>query len=82
MLQEHRLVVTVEDGTVVNGFGAQVAVVAEELAPDARVVVLGVPDRTFEHASRQWQLADAGLTGAAIADKVRAQASEGSLSVR
>jgi 1-deoxy-D-xylulose-5-phosphate synthase len=82
VLQDHRLLVTVEDGTAVNGFGAQVAVVAEELAPDARVVVLGVPDRTFEHASRQRQLAEAGLTGAAIADKVRARASEGSLSVR
>ncbi len=82
VLLDHRLLVTIEDGTVVNGFGAQVAVAAEELAPDARVVVLGIPDRTFEHASRQRQLAEAGLTGAAVADKVRAQASEGTFSVR
>ena len=82
VLADYRLLVTIEDGTAVNGFGAQVATAAEALAPDARVVVLGVPDRTFEHASRQRQLAEAGLTGAAIADKVRARASEGSLSVR
>ena len=82
VLVDHRLLVTIEDGTVVNGFGAQVATAAEEVAPDARVIVLGVPDRTFEHASRQRQLAEAGLTGAAIADKVRARASEGSFSVR
>jgi 1-deoxy-D-xylulose-5-phosphate synthase len=82
LLVDHRLLVTIEDGTEVNGFGAQVAVAAERLAPDAQVVVLGVPDRTFEHASRQNQLAEAGLTGSAIADRVRARTSEESFSVR
>jgi hypothetical protein len=30
------------------------------MAPDVRVVVMGAPDRTFEHASRQRQLAGRG----------------------
>ncbi|MBI2403165.1 MAG: 1-deoxy-D-xylulose-5-phosphate synthase [Gemmatimonadetes bacterium] len=82
LVADHRLLVTVEDGTKVNGFGAQVAAAVEELAPEVRVVVMGAPDRTFEHASRQQQLAEAGLTGPGIADQVRAWASEESLSVR
>jgi len=82
LVADHRLLVTVEDGTMVNGFGAQVAAAVEETAPEVRVVVMGAPDRTFEHASRQQQLAEAGLSGTGIAAKVRAWASEESLSVR
>jgi 1-deoxy-D-xylulose-5-phosphate synthase len=78
----HRLLVTVEDGTAVNGFGAQVAAAVEATDPEVRVVVMGAPDRTFEHASRQHQLAEAGLTGAGIADRVRAWAAEESLTLR
>ncbi len=82
LVADHRLLVTVEDGTVVNGFGAQVAAAVEATAPDVRVVVMGAPDRTFEHASRPQQLAEAGLTALGIADRIRAWASEESLSVR
>lgn len=81
LLVDHRLLVTVEDGTMVNGFGAQVAATVEDLAPETRIGVIGVPDRTYEHASRPQQLAEAGLTGAGIATKVRAWAAEESLSV-
>jgi 1-deoxy-D-xylulose-5-phosphate synthase len=78
----HRLLVTIEDGTVVNGFGAQVAAAVEAMDPEVRVVVMGAPDRTFEHASREQQLAEAGLTGPGIADRVRAWAAEESLTLR
>jgi len=76
ILHDHRLLVTVEDGTVVNGFGAYLAGVVETTAPEARVVPLGVPDRTFEHAPRARQLADVGLTAEGIAARVRALAAE------
>jgi len=79
LMQEHRLLVTVEDGAVVNGFGAHLAGVVETTAPDVRVVPLGVPDRTYEHAPRAEQLALVGLTGAGIAARVRALAAEESL---
>ena len=71
VLHDHRVLVTVEDGAVVNGFGAALAARVAELAPEARVGVLGVPDRTWEHAARAAQLAAAGLTPDGIADKVR-----------
>jgi 1-deoxy-D-xylulose-5-phosphate synthase len=71
LAQEHRLLLTVEDGTAVNGFGAAVAARMAELAPETRVGVVGVPDRTWEHASRPRQLAEAGLSAAGIAERVR-----------
>jgi 1-deoxy-D-xylulose-5-phosphate synthase len=77
---DHRFLVTVEDGTVVNGFGAHVSAVVHEMAPDVRVKVMGAPDRTYEHAPRASQLASAGLTAEGIAENVRARATEGSLS--
>src|SRR3989454_6804351 len=71
LAQTHKLLVTVEDGTVVNGFGAALAALVQTTAPDSRVVALGVPDRTYEHAPRAQQLADVGLTGAGIAARIR-----------
>ena len=79
MLRTHRLLVTVEDGTVTNGFGAYLAGLVEGVAPECRVVALGVPDGTYEHAPRAQQLAEVGLTGAGIATRVRALAAEESL---
>ena len=82
LVREHRLLVSVEDGTVVNGFGATLAAVVQTTAPEVRVVTLGVPDRTYEHAPRAQQLDEVGLTGSGIAARVRALAAEESLSPR
>ncbi len=79
LVREHRLLVTVEDGTVTNGFGAYLAGLVETVAPEVRVVPLGAPDRTYEHAPRAQQLAEVGLTGPGIAARVRALAAEESL---
>ncbi|HJS43385.1 MAG TPA: 1-deoxy-D-xylulose-5-phosphate synthase [Gemmatimonadales bacterium] len=82
LARDHKLLVTVEDGTVVNGFGAALAALVQTTAPDLRVVALGVPDRTYEHAPRAQQLADVGLTGEGIAGRIRALAAEESLTPR
>jgi 1-deoxy-D-xylulose-5-phosphate synthase len=82
LVREHRLLVTVEDGTVVNGFGAALAAVVQTTAPDVRVVALGVPDRTYEHAPRGRQLEEVGLTGSGIAARVRTLAAEEALTTR
>ncbi|HXF96344.1 MAG TPA: 1-deoxy-D-xylulose-5-phosphate synthase [Gemmatimonadales bacterium] len=79
LARTHALLVTVEDGTVVNGFGASVAALLQLTAPAVRVVPLGVPDRTYEHAPRGQQLAEAGLTGPGIAARIRALAAQESL---
>ena len=80
IVADHRFLVTVEDATVVNGFGACVSAVVHETAPGVRVRVMGVPDQTFEHAPRSSQLAWVGLTAEGIAENVRARATEESLS--
>jgi 1-deoxy-D-xylulose-5-phosphate synthase len=72
ILAEHRQVLVVEEGTVVNGFGAYIASVVERLEPSVRVVVHGVPDRIMPAASRAKQLAITGLDAAGIAERVRA----------
>ncbi len=82
LVREHKLLVTVEDATVVNGFGAALAAVVQTTAPEVRVVTLGAPDRTYEHAPRAQQLDEVGLTGSGIATRVRALAAEESLSPR
>ncbi len=68
-----RLVVTVEEGTVVNGFGAVVARRLQESHPDVRVVVMGVADELMLQAPRAEQLATQGLTAAGIVARVRAE---------
>jgi 1-deoxy-D-xylulose-5-phosphate synthase len=72
ILAGHTQVLTVEEGTVVNGFGAFMAATIQHLAPSVRVATHGVPDRIVYAASRGKQLASLGLDAAGIADRVRA----------
>ncbi|MEP6992165.1 MAG: 1-deoxy-D-xylulose-5-phosphate synthase, partial [bacterium] len=72
ILAVHRQVLVVEEGTVVNGFGAFMTAVIERHDPGVRVHTHGVPDRIVYAASRAKQLASLGLDAAGIAARVRA----------
>jgi 1-deoxy-D-xylulose-5-phosphate synthase len=72
ILAVHRQVLIVEEGTVINGFGAYMATVIERHDPVVRVHTHGVPDRIIYAASRAKQLAALGLDAAGIAERVRA----------
>ncbi len=72
VLARHRHVLVVEEGTVVNGFGAYMSSVIAQLDPGVRVSAHGVPDRIVYAASRKRQLAMTGLDAEGIASKVRA----------
>ncbi|MBA3672034.1 MAG: 1-deoxy-D-xylulose-5-phosphate synthase [Gemmatimonadaceae bacterium] len=72
VLANHRQVLVVEEGTVVNGFGAFMSTVIARYDPTVRVHVHGVPDRIIYAAARAKQLAMAGLDAAGIAERVRA----------
>ncbi|MGZ8377837.1 MAG: 1-deoxy-D-xylulose-5-phosphate synthase [Gemmatirosa sp.] len=72
LLAHHRTLLVVEEGTVVNGFGAYMASVVERREPSVRVYAHGVPDRIVYAASRATQLASCGLDAAGIAERVRA----------
>jgi 1-deoxy-D-xylulose-5-phosphate synthase len=70
LVQRHRVLVTVEEGTVVNGFGAYLAETLQTTHPEVRVVALGVPDRLIEQAPRVEQLDTFGLTPDGIARRI------------
>ena len=72
ILAHHRQVLVVEEGTVVNGFGAYMSTIIERHDPVVRVHVHGVADRIVYAASRAKQLAALGLDSAGIAERVRA----------
>ncbi|HEV7991555.1 MAG TPA: 1-deoxy-D-xylulose-5-phosphate synthase [Gemmatimonadaceae bacterium] len=72
ILANHRQILVVEEGTVVNGFGAYLSAIIERHDPTVRVHTHGVPDRIIYSAPRTKQLAMLGLDAAGIADRVRA----------
>jgi 1-deoxy-D-xylulose-5-phosphate synthase len=72
LVADHRQLLVVEEGTVVNGFGAFMSHVVGAMDSATRVAVHGVPDRFIEQASRARQLAQVGLDAAGIAERVRA----------
>jgi 1-deoxy-D-xylulose-5-phosphate synthase len=72
LLTDHRQLLVVEEGTVINGFGAYMTTVVAGMDGSARVHVHGVPDRFIEQASRARQLSITGLDAAGIAERVRA----------
>jgi len=82
LAQQHRVLVTVEEGTIVNGFGAYLAETLQTTHPEVRVVALGVPDRLIEQAPRAEQLDTYGLTAAGIARRITALQHEESLEAR
>lgn len=71
--QSHAAILTVEEGTEVNGFGAAIArrMADQESGAAPHVAVMGVPDRLIDHASRAEQLEEVGLTPAGIAQRAR-----------
>lgn len=72
LLLRHGTLVTVEEGTEVNGFGAMLAARLQRSHPQARVLTIGVPDVLMEQAPRGEQLARYGLTGEGLARRIRA----------
>ena len=72
IVADHKQILVVEEGTVVNGFGAYMASVVATMDSQVRVIAHGIPDRIVYAAARVRQLAACGLDAAGIADRVRA----------
>ena len=79
VLAQHDRVLTVEEGTIVNGFGAYMSAIIERHDESIRVLTLGVPDRIIVAAARKRQLQLCGLTPEGIADRVRALLESGAI---
>ena len=69
---DHRNILVVEEGTVVNGFGAHMSAMIGEMDSSVRVVTHGVPDAFIDQAPRAKQLARLGLDARGIAQRASA----------
>ena len=72
----HGAILTIEEGTVVNGFGTLMAAALEPYRHEHPIVheILGVPDRIIQHASREEQLEECGLDVDSICERARTAA--------
>ena len=60
--QRHPLLVTLEDGVVMGGFGSAVLERLAAWSVETSVVTLGIPDRFIEQDTASGQMADCGLS--------------------
>ncbi|MGZ3922976.1 MAG: 1-deoxy-D-xylulose-5-phosphate synthase, partial [Flavisolibacter sp.] len=70
-LQNYEKIVTVEDGTVIGGFGSAVAEFMAENNYKNDLRILGIPDRLVEHGTLKELHHECGYDASAIADTVR-----------
>jgi len=72
LVEEHDLVVTVEENVLAGGFGAGVveALSDADLAGEARVLRFGLPDRYVTHGKPALLREEVGLTPEAVAERV------------
>ena len=76
VVRECGFVVTVEEGSLIGGFGSAVVEMATDAGLDtSRIRRLGIPDKFIEHGERAELLADLGLDIAGIAAACRVLAS-------
>ncbi len=64
-------IITVEDGTIVGGFGSAVLEFMNEHNYKAEIKMLGIPDRLVEHGTPKELHQECGYDAPAIADVVR-----------
>jgi len=70
-LQNYERIITVEDGTVIGGFGSAVAEFMAENNYKNDLKILGIPDRLVEHGTLKELHHECGYDAPAIADAVR-----------
>ena len=67
-------IITVEDGTVVGGFGSAVLEFMNEHGYKAEIKIMGIPDRLVEHGSPKQLYDEIGIDANGIAATLRAMA--------
>jgi len=70
-LQQYEKIITVEDGTVLGGFGSAVAEFMAQHHYTNELKILGIPDRIVEHGTLKELHRECGYDAQAIADAVR-----------
>jgi 1-deoxy-D-xylulose-5-phosphate synthase len=75
VFSKYNKVITVEDGTVVGGFGSAILEFINEHGYKADVKILGIPDRLVEHGTPKQLYDEIGIDANAIAAMLRKLAS-------
>jgi len=71
VFSKYNKVITIEDGTIIGGFGSAVLEFMAQYKYTAEVQMLGIPDRIVEHGTLKELHKECGYDAAAIAEKVR-----------
>ncbi|HZI00963.1 MAG TPA: transketolase C-terminal domain-containing protein, partial [Flavisolibacter sp.] len=71
-LLQYNKIITVEDGTVIGGFGSAVAEFMAEHGYKNDLKILGIPDEVVEHGTPKELHRECGYDAEAIANAVRA----------
>ena len=82
LVRSHKTLVTVEEGAVINGFGAYLSLELADRHPEVRVVAMGIADELIEQAPRSEQLERFGLSAAGIARRVASLPTAGVVGTR
>jgi 1-deoxy-D-xylulose-5-phosphate synthase len=75
-LESYPKIITVEDGTVVGGFGSAVAEFMAAHNYKNELKILGIPDAIIEHGTLKELHRECGYDAEAIADAVREMMNE------
>ncbi len=81
-LQQYDKIITVEDGTVIGGFGSAIAEFMTMHGYKNDLKILGIPDRIVEHGSLKELHRECGYDAQAIADAVREMVKDPALAFR
>ena len=74
VFSKYNKVITIEDGTVVGGFGSAVLEFMNEHGYKADVKIMGIPDRLVEHGTPKQLYDEIGIDANGIANTLRAMA--------
>ena len=71
VFSKYKNIVTIEDGTVVGGFGSAILEFMAQHGYSARVKMLGIPDRIVEHGTLKQLHAECGYDSNAIVNTIK-----------
>ncbi len=70
LAKEHEMIVTVEDNSIVGGFGSAVLDELNRLESGTKLMKFGIPDRYITHGKPELLLQEVGLTATNVAETV------------
>lgn len=71
--QDHGVVVVIEEGAVIGGYGQQVQFYMANHYPEIKVLVIGLADKFIGHGKRSDILASCGLTAESVRRRIEEQ---------